>query len=220
VRRNGPAGWLAVAREILIAEGIDRVRVDRIARRMGVTRGGFYWHFRDRQALLDALLRQWEESCMVPFAAIEAAPPGLEAGMLRLFSFWLEAKDFDSRFDAAIRDWPRKSAPVRLAVHRADERRVDFIRRLFADDGYPEPEALVRARVLYYTQIGYYTLEVEETVAARTALAGLYYEVFTGRRPDPARLRDLPGRPAPEAPSAPASSRPAPPRPRGGRRPG
>ena len=190
--RNGPAEWLAAAREMLIADGVDRVRIDRIARRMGVTRGGFYWHFRDRQQLLDALLHDWEESCMIPFAAMAGAPLDLELGLLRLFSFWLEASDLNLRFDAAVRDWARKSGPVRAAVRVADERRVAFIRGLFAAAGYPDPEALVRARVLYYTQVGYYTLEVEETLAARTALAGLYYAVFTGRALDPARVRLLP----------------------------
>ncbi|MFO1060125.1 MAG: helix-turn-helix domain-containing protein [Dongiaceae bacterium] len=191
--RTGPAAWLAAAREMLVADGVDQVRIDRIARRMGVTRGGFYWHFRDRQQLLDALLHDWEESCMIPFAAMAAAPLDLESGILRLFSFWLEASDFNLRFDAAVRDWARKSDPVRAAVRRADERRVAFIRGLFAGAGYGEPEALVRARVLYYTQVGYHTLEVEETLAARTALASLYYAVFTGRPLDPARIRLLPG---------------------------
>jgi len=193
--RLGPADWLGAARAILIGEGIERVKVERIAKRLGVTRGGFYWHFRNRKALLDALLRDWERSNTVAFIeAVTQAPGGIEARILAIFTIWLEARRFDPRYDMAVRDWARVSAKVRRAVHRADDRRIHFIRSLFEQEGYDPREALVRARVLYYTQIGYYALEVHETVRARLALADLYFEIFTGKQLTPEGLRSLQSR--------------------------
>jgi AcrR family transcriptional regulator len=194
-RRKGPADWLAAARAILIAEGIERVKVDRIAKRLGITRGGFYWHFRDRQALLDALLRDWERGNTTAFIeAVGQASGGIEARILAIFTIWIEARPFDPRYDMAVRDWARVSPAVRRAVHRADGRRIHFIRSLFEAEGYDGREALVRARVLYYTQIGYYALEVHETVRARLALADLYFEIFTGSPLSATGLRTLKAR--------------------------
>jgi len=48
--------WIDNARKVLVASGIEEVKVDRLARRMRVTRGSFYWHFEHRKDLLDALL--------------------------------------------------------------------------------------------------------------------------------------------------------------------
>ena len=185
----GPAQWVAAARALLVAHGIEAVKVDRIARRLGVTRGGFYWHFRSRQALLDRLLAEWEETSIIPFAQLDAAKPDLESQILQLFLFWLQSKAFDARYDSAIRDWARKSPRVRRAVHKADLRRVAFITEMFGAAGYPPREAEVRARVLYYTQIGYYALDVEEPEEVRIPLAAPYYEVFTGRKLSPGALR-------------------------------
>ena len=185
----GPGQWVAAARALLVAQGIEAVKVDRIARRLGVTRGGFYWHFRSRQALLDRLLAEWEETSIIPFAQLDSAKPDLESQILQLFLFWLRSKEFDSRYDSAIRDWARKSPRVRRAVHKADRRRVAFIAEMFGAAGYPPREAEVRARVLYYTQIGYYALDVEEPEEVRIPLAAPYYEVFTGRKLSPGALR-------------------------------
>jgi AcrR family transcriptional regulator len=185
--RLGPQDWLAMARRMLIAEGVDRVKVERIAARLGVTRGGFYWHFKNRQALLDGLLREWERANTDAFiAAIQAAPPRLEDRILKLFTIWIEAKEFDVGFEIAVRNWARTSKKVNRAVHRADARRLEFIQSLFEAAGYDKGEAPVRARVLYYTQIGYYAIEEHETIRARTAVAHVYYEVYTGRKLSPA----------------------------------
>jgi AcrR family transcriptional regulator len=184
----GPKEWIAAARSMLISQGIEAVKIDRIAKGLGVTRGGFYWHFRGREALLDSLLEEWERTSTISFAALESAAPDLEARILRLFTFWLESKEFDTKFDTAIRDWARKSCRVRRAVHKADDRRVVFIREMFESAGYPAGEAAVRARVLYYTQIGYYALDVDESVESRIPLTAGYFEVFTGRKPSPQAL--------------------------------
>ena len=185
----GPGQWVAAARALLVAQGIEAVKVDRIARRLGVTRGGCGNASRSRQALLDRLLAEWEETSIIPFAELDSVKPDLESRILQLFLFWLQSKAFDARYDSAIRDWARKSPRVRRAVHKADQRRVAFITGMFGAAGYPPREAEIRARVLYYTQIGYYALDVEEPEEVRIPLAAPYYEVFTGRKLSRGALR-------------------------------
>src|SRR6516162_9059234 len=119
----GPGQWVAAARALLVAQGIEAVKVDRIARRLGVTRGGFYWHFRSRQALLDRLLAEWEETSIIPFAQLDSAKPDLESQILQLFLFWLRSKEFDSRYDSAIR-LVDSAAPGRLHCRDVRGRRL------------------------------------------------------------------------------------------------
>jgi AcrR family transcriptional regulator len=181
-QRIGRQAWLDTARRMLIVEGVERVRVERIADQLGVTRGGFYWHFADRKALLDELLQDWEKTNTHAFiAAIEEAPPNFESRILQLFTLWIEEMTFDADLEVAVRNWARVSPPVTKAVQRADFKRLKFLESLFISARYQEDEASVRARVLYYTQIGYYAVGERVTRSQRLAVAPLYYYVYTGR---------------------------------------
>jgi hypothetical protein len=111
---------------------------------------------------------------------------GAEAGnglaeFASIVDLWLSEREFSPAFDTAVRDWARQSKSVAAAVRRADLRRIDVLRRIFVDLGYRDPEALVRARVTYFHQVGYYALRLEETPARRRALAPAYVRVLIGR---------------------------------------
>jgi len=149
------------------------------------TRGSFYWHFRDRADLLDALIARWQDKNSA--AIVEALEPedDLARGILALFDAWLDAGRFDPGLDAAIRDWARRTEPVRLAVEAADRQRVETIARFFERCGYPPTEAFVRARIIYFTQVGYYALGIDETLVQRIGYLEPYFEGFTGRAIDP-----------------------------------
>lgn len=174
--------WLAAARDALIAEGKDAVKVERLAKRLNVTRGGFYWHFRDRDDLLDALLRSWEKETNVLF---EQALQGDHANglgeLLALTRSWVDEDVYDPKYDSAVRDWARVSEQAERAVRRVDQRRIDFIQRIYSDMGYCEDEAFINARILYFHQVGYYTLGIRETNAERRKLLPLYVKAFTGK---------------------------------------
>src|SRR5438128_10889157 len=76
-RSRTGADWLKAARLALLHRGPDAVRVEPLARGLGVTKGSFYWHFKDRNALLEALLREWEEETRLLTGALHTAnPPG------------------------------------------------------------------------------------------------------------------------------------------------
>ena len=175
--------WLQAAVRLLIQEGIDQVKVQRLGKALKTSRGSFYWHFRDRADLLDAVLRHGEESNTGKLvAALGAADRPLEERILSLFQLWVEFHPFYPRFDNAIRSWAAKSAKVRKVQRAADERRRQAIEQIFIDAGYPPAEAVVRGDILYFTQVGYHQLDLGESEEDRFTKLEPYYLAFTGQR--------------------------------------
>lgn len=172
--------WLKVARETLIREGIDAVKIDRLAKACGVTRGGFYWRFRSRDDLLDQLLKDWRTNNTTPFLAAlsgSGTPGERYEALIRL---WIDEHDFNPDYDKAVRNWAASSPKVAAVVHTVDDIRMDALRRLFLDAGYEEDEALARARITYFHQVGYYALGLEEAQPTRIGLIDIYYRILTG----------------------------------------
>jgi AcrR family transcriptional regulator len=176
--------WLQRALEVFVCEGIDAVRITRLADDLGVTRGSFYWHFENREDLIDALVSYWKDKNTAAITQSVAAASSLADGIFRFFETCIDAASFDPRLDLAIREWSRRSAPVRLLVDREDAARIEALRLFYAGYDYPMPQALIRARVLYYSQIGFYALEVEEPLTTRLGYTESYFECFTGRKLD------------------------------------
>lgn len=182
--------WVAEARMALVAEGVEHVRVAVLAERLGVARSSFYWYFTDREALLAALLDEWEshntaslvEHCERPSTSITEA-------MFLVFECWADPRLFDVGLEFAVREWARREPVVRGRVAAADTVRLAALAALHRRYGYHATEAEVRARVQYHSQIGLYALGTEESHEERLRLVSGYVKVFTGVRPDPAETR-------------------------------
>jgi AcrR family transcriptional regulator len=178
----GREDWITAARAELIAGGVNAVKIGRLAKRLRVTRGGFYWHFKSRADLLNELLRSWEVSNTAPFER-SVANGGARDGLrefVAIVSLWLNETEYSPAFDTAVRDWARTSKAVAVAVRRADERRIAVLHRIFLDLGFADPEAMVRAKVAYFHQVGYYTLSILSDRETRLALVGVYAQVLSG----------------------------------------
>lgn len=175
--------WLAAAREAFIEGGVENVKVDRLARMLNVTRGGFYWQFKNRDDLLQALLASWQQTNTKPmFDAVETLPKGDGSAKFSALSrVWIEEENFSSAYDAAIRDWARTSAEVAAIVRKVDNRRIKLIQSIFHESGFSSEDALTRAQILYFHQVGYYAMGVKESSRARLKNISRYYKVFTGR---------------------------------------
>ena len=189
-RRLTREDWIALARKTLVQSGIDNVKVDRLARRMKVTRGSFYWHFKDRKDLLDALLRDWEVRNHVEVAEIRDRWARGEPDMTEVIAIWLGEDRSFLDFDMAIRGWARQSQPVADVVRRVDAAWIGLLEYLFSIGGYGPDESLVRARITYFHQIGYHALAFREDPAERLRLVPFYYAVLTGKKPG-ARLESM-----------------------------
>ena len=166
---------------MLIAKGVERVRVDGLARTLKITRGSFYWHFPNRKALLDGLLEDWSVRNTAPFlaAAADARRSG-EEKFRALVDIWLDESEYDPAYDAAVREWARTSARVANIVRRVDRRRLDLLANICSDLGYDPLEAEIRARITYFHQVGYYALGLKESGRTRRRLAPIYTRVLLG----------------------------------------
>lgn len=181
--------WLRAARAMLIAAGVDQVKVLPLARELGVSRSSFYWYFKDRQELLDQLVHSWQETNTRDIVEQAARPaPTITAGVLHVFECWIDGASFDPRLDFAIRAWARRSPELQAIVRAEDDARVMAIQALFRRHGWDEPGAFIRARVLYFMQIGYYALELNEPREQRLRYTVDYVRSFTGQTPAPGEV--------------------------------
>jgi len=190
--RISRADWLALAEQVLISHGVASVKILGLANRLGVSRSSFYWHFESRQDLLDQLLESWEARNTRALIEHAARPAGnICRAVMNLFECWLDPDLFNPQLDFAVREWARRSDSVRARVDQADRQRVEALTAMFARHGFAEAEALVRARIVYFMQIGYYALVEAEPIETRTAYLEPYLIGFTGARPDPAEMAEF-----------------------------
>lgn len=176
----GRDDWIAAGLSALVASGIEGVQITALAKRLEVTRGSFYWHFDNREALLDALLDEWRaRNSGVMLEALEAAAT-LEDGILELFAVWTDHGRFDPRLDQAVRDWARRGGALKAALVREDDSRVRAIAAFFERQNFEATEAFIRARVIYFTQLSYYALGVDEPLLQRIGYLNAYFRSFTG----------------------------------------
>ncbi|MGH6884432.1 MAG: TetR/AcrR family transcriptional regulator [Hypericibacter sp.] len=181
--------WLQAALESLIEGGVEQVKILPLARKLSVSRSSFYWYFKRREDLLAALLRHWQATNTQSIVERASLPSrSIDQGLLHIFECWTDDRLFDPRLDSAIRDWARGSPKLRGIVQEADDKRVAAIARLFRRHGYEAKEAFIRARVLYFTQVGYYALGVEESLRQRHSYLAPYLKSFTGQNPKPAHI--------------------------------
>lgn len=182
VSRLRPEDWLNAAQARLVDGGIDAVKIGPLAADLKVTRGSFYWHFRDRNHLLQTLLARWQAQSHEMFNRLVGGDgaTGMDE-FVRLVHLWVDESEFHPALESAMRDWARTSGEVSAVVKAVDEERIAYIKRIFLDFGYGEDEAFIRARITYFHQVGYYTIGYNETLDARMALLPMYVYVLTGQ---------------------------------------
>ncbi|MGJ8615914.1 MAG: TetR/AcrR family transcriptional regulator [Sulfitobacter sp.] len=180
--------WLNVALDLLVSEGVAHVKVLSISDRLEVSRSSFYWYFKSRKDLLSALLEEWEQTntaLLIRHADMPAAT--ITEAVCNLSRCWIDPALFNHKLDFAIREWARRDGAVRSRIDKTDAARVSAFAALFERFGYAPYEAEVRARVMYYMQVGYYALELSEPIEERIKRINDYVLCFTGQ---PARAAE------------------------------
>jgi AcrR family transcriptional regulator len=146
VSRTPRGRWVEEGLRALGDGGLDAVRIEPLAQAIGVTKGGFYWHFADREALLDEVLDAWERANLEDvIEAVERDGGDALARLRRLFALAF-AGTGALRTDLAVREWARRDPAVTERVRRVDNRRMEYLRGLFGALG--GDEAVVEARCL------------------------------------------------------------------------
>lgn len=139
--------WLAKALEVFTREGEPGVRIESLAREIGVAKAGFYWHFKDRDALLQAVLQYWVHE----YTEVVTENPILREmePRQRLLSMMEMISDHDlAGLDVHFTVWALKDASVARVRRSVVRKRTSFIKDIFLELGYSDHQADMRARLL------------------------------------------------------------------------
>ncbi len=173
--------WLEAARKVLEKRGIGAVKIDALARQLKVTRGSFYFHFRGITDLHEGLLAIWRERNCAPFERLVERTDLIGRDLFDTAAgVWMQEDPFSPLLDLAVRDWSRTSRKLADEVTASDLLRISLLIRSFEQMGYEADEAVVRARITYFHQIGYYALSFKETAAERRRLQPIFGPILVG----------------------------------------
>lgn len=181
----GRQDWIHAGLTVLAEGGVEAVRVEPLAKRMKMTKGSFYWHFKNRNDLLDAILAEWVEidtqGIIEQVTQMDAEP---KAKLMYLFELAIADNTVipgltDGRIENAIRAWATSEAKVADLIAEVDRQRLNYTQSLFVDIGFSEMEARVRARLAYYSLIGELTIGVQDDYASRLAEIRMQHAILT-----------------------------------------
>jgi AcrR family transcriptional regulator len=186
--RTPRIGWINAGLRALAAAGPDAVRIESLAQALGVSKGGFYWHFDGRPALLEEMLDQWERVMIDEvIARVEDEPGGgARAKLRRLFALATDrsrrgnANDPDApspmEIELAIRDWARRDQAVAARLVHVDNRRMEYMRKLFGDLCPDAEEVEVRCLLAFSLFVGSHFIAADHGAYSRTEILQLTLE--------------------------------------------
>jgi AcrR family transcriptional regulator len=176
--------WLDAAYEMLVSDGIEAVKIMALARKLNLSRTGFYWFFADLNELHIAMIERWEnQNTGILVERCNRSALNICQALFNLMDCWLDQSLFDARLDLAIRNWARVDRALQVRVDDADRIRIDTVAGLFQRHGFSPEQARVRSLTVIYTQIGYISMEVQEARQDRLARVPHYVEIFSGTTP-------------------------------------
>ena len=187
--RDGMGKWIATGLAVLAEGGIDRVRVEVVAERLGVTKGGFYRRFKDRRALLDAILEEWRRGRI---AAInrqtelgDMAPGERLRSLIELYSERVSAHGM--AIELAIRQWARTDRAAAATVALVDAQRLKNVADLYRRLGLAAEDAQSRAILFYSFIFGQSLLFLDSTSRKRMRLIAACASALTNVHMDTQR---------------------------------
>jgi AcrR family transcriptional regulator len=146
--------WVDAGIELLADEGLAAVKIDRLCKQLGVTKGSFYWHFADLAAFLAALAERWGElrdARKAAFAEIAEVEP--RARVAEMMELLLDPGEWS--LERAVREWARTDESVRDRVNRSDKWVFAEVRRALLELGFDKEDADIRARGLFFVGVGF-----------------------------------------------------------------
>jgi AcrR family transcriptional regulator len=169
--RTPRKAWIEAAQQALGGGGPEAVRVEALAASLGVSKGGFYWHFKDRQALLDEMLDNWEKTMVGDvIATVESRPVEPKAKLQQLFEL---ASTVDFAVELALRDWARRDREVAKRLRRIDSRRMEYLRSLFGQFCAEETDVEARSMLAFSLFIGSYFITAKHGDRSRAEVLQL-----------------------------------------------
>jgi AcrR family transcriptional regulator len=159
--------WIDAAYGAFESGGVQAVRIDPLSKALGVTRGSFYWHFKDHPALMVAVLEKWHAANTESIIAANESAEGSAAD--RLLRLLKTCASDDGHLEMGVRAWAVRDQVARTAVERIDACRIKYMSDLIEAAGAARADAHPRARVAYLAWLGSYTDAVPTSVDQRIA---------------------------------------------------
>lgn len=158
------AAWTQAALDTLADEGVTGIRVEVLAKRLHVTKGSFYWHFKDRQDLLAGVLETWKDGRIRDIIKQTRPEPGkVEAQIFHVIDVYSASRNKKGiLIELAMREWARRDAQAAATVEEVDAWRLRCARELFLAIGLPLHEASTRSMLLYAYVFGVSMMNCEK----------------------------------------------------------
>lgn len=158
------AAWTQAALDTLADEGVTGIRVEVLAKRLHVTKGSFYWHFKDRQDLLAGVLETWKDGRIRDIIKQTRPEPGKEeAQIFHVIDVYSASRNKKGiLIELAMREWARRDAQAAATVEEVDAWRLRCARELFLAIGLPLHEASTRSMLLYAYVFGVSMMNCEK----------------------------------------------------------
>jgi AcrR family transcriptional regulator len=156
-RKTPPEAWVDAALTALAEGGPDAIRIEALAASLGVTKGGFYGEFADRNALVERVLDTWEHTVVDDvISRIENTDDDPRTKLRHLFYLAGDHARAGQGLavELAIRDWARRSPGVSERLHRVDNRRMAYLRALFRQISIDDNDAEARSLLAYSLFVG------------------------------------------------------------------
>ena len=165
-RLDGGA-WIAAALEVLASKGIEGVRVEILAKHLKITKGSFYWHFKNRRALLDAMLNEWRRrATLVIIDRLESSHDPAVQRLQRLLRLQFDAASAaqTAHVELSIRLWGRTDKKALEVLREIDGLRLRYIAGLFEEMGFEPSDARARALIAYsYMRVSRALIRADDT---------------------------------------------------------
>jgi AcrR family transcriptional regulator len=176
--RLSQEAWLALALETLAGEGKAQVEIDHLAAKLGVTKGSFYSHFRDKQHFIHSIAIYWAESSTL--SAIEQLVQSQETGEEKLRSLMQIIRENElEKYDLVMRAWALDEPMVAEQVAKVDMLRYEFVRGLFSEMGFAGDELEMRTMLFQVYHSGSHSLKGKFFEENRLKHEELRHRLFT-----------------------------------------
>lgn len=179
-RRLGREEWISAALETMAARGINAVTVEGLATQLGITRGSFYHHFKNREDLLRSMLEFWLDRWTTEIRETARALQLDGRTSLTVLSKLIR-KERAAHFDAVVRSWAHRDPLAAEYVEKADKIRIDYIRDQFKKLGFRGQDLEVRARLYYFYEAFEPIMMAAPKVGTADKLSDAMIEILTKR---------------------------------------
>lgn len=160
ITRTPRSAWIEAGLQALAAGGPAAVRVEALAQALGVTKGGFYGYFADRNALLEEMLDAWEQKATDDvIERVERRGGDVRIRLRRAGVLTFSAGLLP--IDLAIRDWSRRDEAVAERLRRVDNRRMAYLRELFSEICRDQDEVEARSMLAFSLMIGHHFIAAD-----------------------------------------------------------